>query len=124
MVHLQDIEMKVLVTGSRHWRDYDKLARALAELRPTVIVHGNARGADEMSGEWARRKGIFVRKYPADWVSHGKAAGPIRNEHMFTQEHRPDEPIDAVVSCPLHGSKGTLNATAIAHKLGIRVVAL
>ena len=114
--------MKVLVTGARDWRNYEALEKALASLRPDVIVHGNAFGADNMSGEFARGMGIRVRSYPANWNEHGKSAGPIRNEEMFRAEHRDDEPIDVVVACPLPWSKGTKHAMGIARRLGIRVV--
>ena len=56
---------------------------------PFAVVHGGARGADTYAGEWAdEREGIVVEVYPADWNTHGKAAGPIRNRQVA--ETRPD----------------------------------
>lgn len=59
-----------------------------------------------MSGSIAEKSFIKVEKYPANWSSYGKAAGPIRNSIMVNTF--PDivmvfhESIDS-----LKGSKGT-----------------
>jgi len=48
-----------------------------------VIVHGAARGADTLGGAWGLRMGLVVEAYPADWGTHDRAAGPIRNQQML-----------------------------------------
>lgn len=46
------------------------------------IVSGGATGIDS-DGEAAADACLLpVRKFPADWNTHGKAAGPIRNKQM------------------------------------------
>ena len=71
--------------GSRNWRDYDSVKRHLARLAPDEIVHGCcAIGADRMADDWARDHKVRVIPCPADWDTHGKAAGPLRNKQMLT----------------------------------------
>ena len=36
-----------------------------------------------MAGTIANKLGMQVMAVPADWDKYGKAAGPIRNRHMF-----------------------------------------
>lgn len=47
------------------------------------IVHGDARGADRICGEWAAQHGIPEIKVPAPWDLYGKSAGPVRNQWML-----------------------------------------
>lgn len=67
---------------------------------PAKVVHGNAKGLDAMAAEWADRMAIPSIGVPADWATHGKAAGPIRNEDMLI-DHKPKR----VIAFP--GGKGT-----------------
>lgn len=48
----------------------------------TEVVSGTARGIDRLGELWAERRGIPVKRFPADWNKHGKAAGFIRNREM------------------------------------------
>lgn len=112
--------VKVLVTGRRDFQNLDYLERELIALGPTVIVHGFAPGADTCANTVARKHGIECRRYPADWTTHGRAAGPIRNRAMFKAEHRPDEPIDVCLAFPGTG-KGTHDMMAICKDAGVRV---
>lgn len=75
--------MRVIVCGSRRWRDRKAITDRLAELpADSVIVHGNAAGADRIAHQEAQKLGLLVEPHPADWEKHGKAAGPIRNREM------------------------------------------
>lgn len=77
--------MRVIVCGSRRWRDRDKIINRLADLpdpASVTIVHGNAQGADRIAHQEAQKLGLLVEPHPADWEQHGKAAGPIRNRAM------------------------------------------
>jgi YspA, cpYpsA-related SLOG family len=49
----------------------------------TVIIHGDAAGADRLAGQWATNKMLKVERYPADWAQHGRAAGLIGNKQML-----------------------------------------
>jgi hypothetical protein len=80
--------MRVIVCGSRRWQDRDAIISRLADLtygNPEVtIVHGNAGGADKIAHQEAQKLGFFVEPHPADWQTHGKSAGYLRNEEMVT----------------------------------------
>lgn len=81
---------RILVTGSRDWEDQQAVCRALADTvrplpadREIVIVHGACpTGADHMAHEWACGFGAVIEAHPANWVKHGRKAGPIRNALM------------------------------------------
>ncbi len=75
--------MRVIVCGSRRWHDRDKIANRLFDLPPdSVIVHGNAAGADRIAHQEAEKLGLLVEPHPADWGGLGKSAGFIRNTVM------------------------------------------
>lgn len=80
--------MVILVCGDRDWNSWDVIRETLRGLGPnTIIVHGDARGADKMAGWMAKNEfGYMVRPYPANWAHLGKTAGPVRNREMFDRE--------------------------------------
>lgn len=82
--------MKVLVCGPRVWTDWKPIVEVLRAFpQGTIIVHGDARGADKMAGAVARRLGFEVRPYPVDNAVDGPwpAAGVRRNIRMLKSEH-------------------------------------
>ena len=110
-------EYRVLVCGGRHYSDSRHLGRVLGALatRPTLIIHGDATGADELAQRWARRQRIPDRPFPADWGAHGRAAGPIRNQQML-DEGQPH----LVVAFP--GGAGTADMVRRAEAAGVTVL--
>lgn len=87
---------------------------ALQLLRPSLVIHGGARGADTHAGWAATAVDIPVAVYPADWATHGRRAGPIRNAQMLA-EGRPD----AVLAFP--GGRGTADMVRQARAAGVPV---
>lgn len=82
-----------LICGGRNFSDHQMFDAIMSDLVrqrgcPSKVVHGAANGADSMADEWAKRMAIEVVRCPADWNTHGKAAGPIRNEDMLI-DHKP-----------------------------------
>jgi hypothetical protein len=49
----------------------------------SILIHGDGRGADEVAQKWADKKEVKTEVYPAEWLTHGKAAGPLRNSEML-----------------------------------------
>ena len=84
-----------------------------AALGIDAIIHGAARGADRIAGEWAVARGIPVRAFPADWDRHRKSAWPIRNRRML------DERPDCVIA--FMGGKGTADCIRQATARLVRV---
>lgn len=76
--------MKVIIAGSRDITDYNLLLKAVraSQIRPTEVVCGKARGVDTLGEEFAKRNGIPIKYFPAEWSKHGRAAGHIRNRQM------------------------------------------
>lgn len=79
--------MIVIVTGGRNNYDYRFIELSLQNLHMQydfkLLCHGDAPGVDRIAGQWALYQGLAVRPYPADWDTHGKKAGPIRNSFML-----------------------------------------
>lgn len=79
------------------------------------VIHGDAKGADRMAGEWAEMHCIPVTKFPASWNLHKRAAGPIRNEKML-KEGKPD----LVIAFP--GGNGTKHMVKISKEADVKVI--
>jgi hypothetical protein len=117
----------ILITGSRAHTNR-KLIRSVlewyvAEPGGAIVIHGNARGADSIADEEAKKLGLATLAVPANWNEHGKAAGPIRNGSMvdllvmFKREG-----YDCFVHAfPLKNSIGTHNCIRQAIGAGFRV---
>lgn len=119
--------MRILVCGGRNFYDYTLVSKTLNALFPstddmstwlpppdTVIIHGGAKGADSLADQWAVTKGVEIEEYKADWIKHGRAAGPIRNQLML-DKGKPD----LVIAFP--GGAGTADMVRRAKKAGIPV---
>lgn len=113
---------KVLITGSRNWRNYQVIKDAIANSGCDVVIEGEASGADSLAREVANELGLQVRKYPAKWALYGRAAGPKRNQEMLDKEHTKDDPIKVCLAFPMRGSKGTYDMIRRAEKAGIKVI--
>jgi hypothetical protein len=79
--------MKVIIAGGRGFSDFQlmnsKCNEVLLESDEDIeIVSGTAKGADKMGEHYASIRGFGVKQFPANWDSHGKAAGYIRNKDM------------------------------------------
>ena len=95
--------MKVIIAGSRDITEQQVVIDFVWELpiEATEIVSGCAKGVDTIGEFIAEAIGVPVKKFPADWKTHGKAAGPIRNKQMA-------EYADAAIVIH-NGSRGSLN---------------
>jgi hypothetical protein len=113
--------MRVLVCGGRDFKDQRRLVQCLHAIHGStpfsVLIHGGAAGADRMAAAWAKRHGIPVETYFADWQTFGRKAGPIRNQEMLD-----DGKPDLVLAFP--GGRGTADMVARAERAGVNVVRL
>lgn len=102
--------------GGREYNNFAAVAEVLNEQMPfDLLIHGGAKGADELARDWADVTGVPVRCFKADWKTHGKAAGPIRNQQML-ELGKPT----LVVAFP--GGRGTLDMVNRANRAGVRVL--
>ena len=112
--------MKVIVAGSRDFKDYALLKEFLDKLVIfrsdfTEIVSGTASGADKLGERYAQENNLAIKRFPADWEKYGKVAGHIRNRQMA-------EYADACVVFWDGQSKGSANMVKVAHELKLPLV--
>lgn len=112
--------MRALICGGRDFTDWKTFMRCMDQMNEQygpfdAIVQGGAPGADAMAADLAYHWKIPTDEYLADWRTHGRAAGPIRNQQMLV-EGKPE----IVFAFP--GGRGTANMVALAKASGVRVV--
>ena len=113
--------MRVLVCGGRNYRGLEPdqhVGMTLHDLhlqRPiAALIEGGSSGADSTARHWAKSAGVRSVTVPADWHTHGKAAGPIRNQRMI-DDFKPD----LVLAFP--GGRGTADMVRRARAAGVEV---
>lgn len=109
--------MKLIIAGGRDYQfnvsDYAKLNEIFGEHELTEVVSGGATGADKCGEIWANFIGLPIKRFPANWKSHGKAAGPLRNKEMAKYA-------DALVT--FSGGRGTANMIKQANEHGLKIL--
>lgn len=119
---------RILVTGSRNFGaqpgDAALMQHALIQFqqmllnqgaREITLVHGAARGADQLAGEIGRTLGMHIEPHPANWNAYGKRAGYLRNQAMV------DAGADVVLAFPVGRSRGTRMCMRLAFEAGLTV---
>jgi hypothetical protein len=116
---------KVIIAGGREFKaspmELDKIDRLVSnhydmmtEEGDLEMVTGCARGADQIPYYYNKRFNVPIMEFPADWDTHGKAAGFIRNRAMA-------EYADALIAFWDGESRGTKNMIEVAKELGLKV---
>lgn len=104
---------RLIIAGGREYcfdaEDVEWLA-SLGSVKE--VVCGGARGADQEGADLAKKSGIPVRIFPADWKTHGVTAGPIRNREMAQY---------ATALALFPGGRGSLSMKREAEKAGIEI---
>ena len=112
------MRFNVIIAGSRGFNNYgllcEKCDKFFARKTPTMILCGEARGADTLGRRYAEEHGIAVGSFPAEWGKYGRAAGILRNQEMLKHA-------DALVAFWDERSSGTRNMIDIACEKGIPV---
>lgn len=127
--------MRVGVTGGRDFADSIIVTAALEGLpHDAVLVHGAARGADQLCAERWESLGRVTDPHPANWGRRCDAnchhkprtrpdgqrycpvAGVLRNQEML------DSGLDLLLVFP--GGKGTADMKRRAERVGIRIIDL
>lgn len=86
---------KIIICGTRDFTNWELLQRKMDLftfwMEDVEVVSGGQRkkigynqwaGADFFGEWWGQRNWYKCTIFHADWETHGKAAGPIRNEEM------------------------------------------
>lgn len=145
-----DDVVRVMVCGSRSWGGFDPRggktwkpgsltafleAKALlamldglytdhlANARTMQLVHGACpTGADAIAQSWAEADPRIPapERFPADWDTFGRSAGPIRNKRMVSTLD--PERGDYVIAAWNGSSRGTGHAVDTARKAGLHVI--
>ena len=71
--------MRLAVVGSRSWKDWIAVRKAINEIHPDAIVTGGAAGVDRMAMDVAGRDNFSLEVYYPDWKTYGRSAGAVRN---------------------------------------------
>jgi hypothetical protein len=110
---------RVIVCGGRAYANRDLLYAVLDTAHAAnpfeALIHGNAKGADQLADDWAADRGIKTLTFTPLWEEHGRAAGPMRNQKMLV-ECNPH----LVIAFP--GGKGTSDMITRAKLRGVPVV--
>ncbi len=109
--------MRVLITGSRSWRDVETIRQELRKLPPgSTIVHGSATGADAIAHSIAIDLGLIVEPH---WPNYARdpvyEAPKIRNKKMVNLG------ADLCLAFPSSKSGGgTMHCASLASMAGIK----
>jgi len=124
--------MKILICGGRNFYKYSLLRETLTKILDDIwhehedteitFIQGGASGADFLAKVfaldemgWLNSPKVLHQEFLADWKTHGRAAGMIRNQEML-DEGKPD----LVVAFP--GGSGTEDMIRRSKKAGIKVI--
>jgi hypothetical protein len=140
-------QVRVLVTGSRSWTDFQAVADALLEAWhdaiqtvsedvQLVVVHGDCpTGADAMAKQWALDNQLTHEPHPAEWsapcpdncltIPHRKTS-TRHGEYCPGAGHRRNQLMvdmgaDLMVAFHLNNSRGTADCISRAEQAGIPV---
>src|SRR5699024_4244018 len=145
----------ILVTGSRTFDDEPRMRQVFEQIlsrsqpsagyEPLLISGACPTGADWMAERLFAEAGYMIHRMPADWTTHGRAAGFRRNEQMVRSAREMQDSGDLVDTiafldrcanphCPQrprrqllpkiagHFSHGTVHCRAAALDAGLRVL--
>ena len=109
----------MIVAGGRDFADYDMLSQECGRLicEGDEIVSGGAIGADSLAIRYAKELRRKYTVFRADWRTHGKAAGPIRNRQMA-------EYADTLIAFWDGKSRGTKNMIDEAKRAGMALISV
>lgn len=131
--------MRVAITGGRDFRNQarvDEVLDALHDATPfDILIHGDARGADTLAADWARRRQIPIDPYPAKWDDLDacnavirRHANSVRGAGLYNAAAGTQNNIRMLMQAIPHlvvvfpGGRGTAHMRAQALRQGIAVM--
>lgn len=107
--------MRVLITGSRDWRDVKTIKRRLSDLpRDSVIVHGAATGADHIAHSVALHLGMTPEPHYPDYIRYVAQVAPLERNKLMVKLGA-----DLCLAFPTPKSRGTWHCLKLAQTAGI-----
>lgn len=110
--------MKLVIYGSRSIKSSGVLLSTMTYwivnkfgVYPSLVISGTAPGGDRIGEQWAKLHDVPVERMPADWETHGKKAGFLRNTAMA-------EIADGGLALWDGVSRGTAHMTSEMERLG------
>lgn len=112
---------RLLITGSRDWRQVEVLSTALrlaavqmageggAESAPVLVSGACPSGADAQAELVWNSWGLEVERHPARWDLYGRRAGFVRNEEMVDSLDKERDLVIAFIRNGSNGATGTMN---------------
>ncbi len=115
--------IRVIVCGSRTFSNSDqvdkRLNSLLEELGEFELVTGHCpTGADKLAEDWREWsvKKVPLMTFPAEWLKHGKSAGPRRNRVMCSYAGSEGR---CIAFRSAGESRGTDNMIQLARRVGM-----
>ena len=102
--------MRVLVCGGR---GYSGDVSCLGGVYISILIHGDARGADTRAKDWAQSQGVHTAAVPALWSKFNRSAGYKRNSAMLL--------LDPEYCVAFPGGNGTESMIRLCESQGIPV---
>lgn len=132
------MKIAILITGSRHERNPERIACGLSDALKTFhgrlrldgcnpiiirLIHGDAPGVDRLADKIAHQKGWEIHPRPAAWDTLGRKAGPVRNAEMVAEVLTwvADGWTPVCIAFPTKDSIGTWDCIRRASEAGIPV---
>lgn len=84
----KDYKIRIIVAGTRKWADKKLFHEVMVDYldrfdEPVLFISGAAHsGADRYIIDWCKKYQYPCMEMPADWDTHGKSAGYMRNAEM------------------------------------------
>lgn len=110
--------LKLLITGSRVQNNYSLLEKGIEKvkeitgLQPTTILHGGAKGIDQLAKNYAKLKQIHETELRPDYMKYHYKKAPLkRNEDLVNNS-------DVVLA--IYSNRGKTGGTAYTANFAIK----
>lgn len=80
--------VRILITGSRYWTNVEKVYTVLEHAKERfgdniIVVEGDAKGADKISGKCAKALALGLEVYPADWETYNQSCSGSYSQSAY-----------------------------------------
>ncbi len=112
--------MKVAITGSRQFKNYELFKKIMEQyaIDATHIISGGAKGADQLAERYAKENGLLLTVIRPDYQSYSSKYAPLQRNGKIVQQ------ADLVLAFYANGKRsgGTFDAAKKAIAAGKRLI--